>query len=59
MMMMMMMIPKYNQNKTHLKILQKQFFNIMLAELSLKSGQRKGTRNLFVMDGINFSTQSQ
>ena len=41
MMMMMMMFPKYNQNKTQLKILQKQFFNIMLAELRLKSGQKK------------------
>ena len=52
MMMMMMMFPKNNQNKTQLKILQKQFFNIMLAELRLKSGQKKGTKNLFVKDGI-------
>ena len=54
MMMMMMMFPKYNQNKTQLKILQKQFFNITLAELRLKSGQKKGTKNHFVKDGITF-----
>ena len=54
MMMTTMMFPKYDQNKTQLKILQKQFFNIMLAELRLKSRQKKGTKNLFVKDGITF-----
>ena len=50
----MMIFPKYNQNKTQLKVLQKQFFNIMLAELRLNLDKKKGTKNLFVKDGITF-----
>ena len=57
-MMMMMMFPKYNQNKTQLKILQKQFFNIMLAGLRLKSGQKKGTKKSLCQGWDNISTQS-
>ena len=58
MMMMMMMFPKYNQNKTQLKILQKQFFNITLAELRLKSGQKKRDKKSLCQRWDNISTQS-